>query len=338
VLCSAFVFSQKITLKIASVAPSRSPWDIEQKKLAQEWATITNGNVTIQFYDTMALGGEEDVIQKLRAVRPGQKPPLDGAVFTNVGLYMIAPESSVFTLCAPFLFRNQEEVNYILEKKADMLEKAVKDSGYVLLGWFSVGWIHFMTKEEARTPEKLKTLRLALGGIASNDISTTFKLAGFKTENITTDKLTQSIKSPGGVQGVYTIPMYGYATKFYESLPYVLNVPICPILSAFIVSEKVWAQIPESYKPALLAAVQKAEQVFDGVQKESDKSNLQLMEQNGAKLVTPTAQEFAHWEEVFNNDIKKVAESNKSVINSLLLEEIKVELNKYRALNTGARN
>jgi TRAP-type C4-dicarboxylate transport system substrate-binding protein len=343
-LCLISVFSaatlcaQKITIKVASVAPSRSPWDIEQRKLAQEWTTITNGAVTIQFFETLAQGGEENVIQKLRAVRPGQKPPLDGAVFTNIGLHMIAPESHAFTFCAPFLFRNQDEVNYVLKENAAMFEKSIRESGYELIGWFSVGWIYFMTKEEARTPEKLKSLRIALGGVNSNDITNSFKEAGFKTENISVDKLPQSIKSPGGIQGVFSIPMYGYATKFYESLPYVLNVAICPLLSAFVVSEKTWEQIPAQYKQEMLAAAHRAEQKFVGVQKESDSTNLKLMEQKGAKLVSLNADELAYWESVLTEDVQRAADSGRSVINKDFLLVIKRQLEVYRASHVSTRN
>ena len=62
VLCVVMLFSlvagsvvaqKRVQLKIASMAPSRSPWDIEQRALAQEWAEITNGLVSVTFYDTL---------------------------------------------------------------------------------------------------------------------------------------------------------------------------------------------------------------------------------------------------------------------------------------------
>ena len=151
-ICVIFtVAAQKQTIKIASAAPPRSPWDIEQKKLGQEWAKISGNQLSVQFFYTGALGGENSVIQKLRAVRPGQKAPLDGAVFTNVGLYGLAPESRILTLCVPFMFRNQDEVNYIFEKYSVDLKKSIKAKGYEVLGWFPSGWIYFSTKERTES-------------------------------------------------------------------------------------------------------------------------------------------------------------------------------------------
>ena len=39
------VNAEEIVLKIATVAPSRSPWDIELKKVAEEWNRITGKNL-----------------------------------------------------------------------------------------------------------------------------------------------------------------------------------------------------------------------------------------------------------------------------------------------------
>jgi TRAP-type C4-dicarboxylate transport system substrate-binding protein len=336
--CAPFAAAQKIVYKVASVAPKQSPWDVEQKKLAQEWGEITGGDVGIQFYDAVSQGGEEGILQKIRATRPGQKPPLDGAVFTNIGMHMLAPETHIMTFVTPFLFRNQDEVDYVLEKCTPMFNRAVKDAGYVILGWFSVGWIYFMTKKEVRTPEALKEVRLALGGIGADSITYTFKQAGFKTENVPADKLRQSIRSPGGVEGVFTVPMYGYATQFYKSLPYIIDAPICPIYSAFIISEKAWSQTPDRYKERLIKAAQEAERGFVRVQKENDRGNIDLMVKQGSILVKPTPAEMAHWEAVFTADIKRVAESGDSVIDAQFLGEVKKMLEEYRAAHPGAGN
>jgi TRAP-type C4-dicarboxylate transport system substrate-binding protein len=328
---------QRQVIKIASVAPSNSPWDVEQKKLAQEWAQITGNLMTLQFFDTTAQGGEGGVIQKLRAARPGQKAPLDGAIFTSLGISQLAPESRVLTFCVPFMFRNQDEVDYIFDLFFPETQRAIKDKGYVLLGWFNVGWIYFSTRESAETPEKLKNLKLAMGGMDSPELNAAFKTAGFKVEAVTADKLAQNLKTPGGVQGVYAIPMYTYATKFHESLPFVLDVPICPILAAFVISENTWNAIPESYKPQMLEAVRKSQQVFMDVQRETDSKYLDLMEKAGVTRIRPAAGELAHWEEVLKGDARKMADVGSTVVDRDLYYRIESALEGYRAAHQSER-
>lgn len=75
VLCGSAVAQKKVHLKIASMAPSRSPWDIEQRALAQEWSEITNGQVSITFYDTLSLG------EKKALSSESGLPARDGARF-----------------------------------------------------------------------------------------------------------------------------------------------------------------------------------------------------------------------------------------------------------------
>jgi TRAP-type C4-dicarboxylate transport system substrate-binding protein len=325
-----FAAEEKISMKLASVAPVRSPWDIEQRKLAQEWTRITNGLVTVQFFDVAAQGGEGAVIQKLRATRPGQKPPLDGAIFTNIGLYELAPETNILTLCTPFLFRNQAEVDYVFDKfKGDMAGPIAK-KGYTLIGVFPVGWIYFATKESVETPEQLKKLRLALGGIGSSELTAAFKTAGFNVDNTPAEKIAQSIKTPGGVQGIYSIPMYIYATKMHETLRYLLDLPICPVFSGLFVSNETWAAIPERYKPELLAALRKTEQTFLAVSKNNDGQYLKLMADSGVTLTKLSPAQKAYWESTLKADAQRMAHSNSSVIDLAFQQRIMAALDTYR--------
>ncbi|MFI3257516.1 MAG: TRAP transporter substrate-binding protein DctP, partial [Spirochaetales bacterium] len=132
VLCllSSFAFAQKITVKIASVAPTRSPWETEQKAMAAEWLEITNGQVELKFYNSSSMGGESGVIQRMKALRPGQQAPIDGAIFTNIGLYELTPDSHALTLCVPFMFRDQDELSYVLDAVNPEIEAAVEDAGF----------------------------------------------------------------------------------------------------------------------------------------------------------------------------------------------------------------
>ncbi|MDR3283793.1 MAG: TRAP transporter substrate-binding protein DctP [Treponema sp.] len=323
--------SPKRIIKIASIAPRRSPWDIEQSKMAEEWTKISGNRIELQFLATTALGGEGAVIQKLRAVRPGQQPPLEGAVFTNLGIYELAPESQVLSFCIPFLFRNQAEVNYVFNALFGEVQSAIKAKGYELLGWFSCGWIYVATKESAETPEKLKNLRIAMGGFGSEEITSAFRLVGFKAENIASDKIAQSLKSPGGIQGIYTIPMYTYATQYHKSLPYILDVPLCPMFTAFVLSEKTWASIPEEYKDRFLEEVRKSMDVFIKTQDSIDRQYLELMQNEGVTLIKLSAAERAHWEQVLTGDAQKMIESGNTIFNQDFYNRITALLEEYRA-------
>jgi len=142
----------------------------------------------------------------------------------------------------------------------------MKVQGFELLGWFNVGWANFIQKRNTNS-WRTKKIKLSVGGVTSSELGKAFQRAGYMTEDVPNDKILQSIKSANGVQGLYTIPMYAYASQYHKSLNYVLNTAICPVLANFVVSEASWNKIPNQYKDDLLAAVKQSEEKFIGFSK-----------------------------------------------------------------------
>ena len=254
--------SAKTIIKVASVAPARSSWDVDQRTISADWARITGGEVELQFMNSDSMGGEGGVIKKLNSVRPGQKPPIGGAVFTSLGIDSFSPESHIMTLCVPLMFKNQEEVNAVLDEFIPEMQRPLEAKGYKVLGFFNIGWCYFFTKSPARTPADLRKQRLTVGGNTSPMLANAFKAAGYLTMDVPADKLLQSMKTPGGVEGVFTIPMYGYAAQYYKTLTNILNIPLCPVMVTFVISKAEWDAIPDKFKPDLVASIKKAEKKF----------------------------------------------------------------------------
>ena len=329
-LICAGVFAQKYTLKIASIAPGRSQWDVDQRMLAQEISKATNGEVAIRFYDISTLGGEKSVIQKMRAVRPGQKAALDGAIFTSLGVSELAPKTDIVTMCIPFLFHNDDEVNYVLKSYPGM-KKAIEDEGYELLGWFSVGWAKFFTKELAKTPQAMKSLRRSVGTLDSPAIGELFQVAGFNTFDVPKEKLLQSTKSSDGLQGMYSIPMYAYAAQYSKNLKYVLDVPICPIMAAFVVSKTSWDKIPANYQKKIRELTSAYEEKFVAVENQMNEEYTEKMKQDGNVIVKLTDAELDVWKKTFAADIERAAKSKSTIINYKFYSDMQNLLTEYRA-------
>lgn len=323
-----FSAAAQTTLKIATIAPSRSVWDIESKRISQEWAKITNGQVKMQFMNATAMGGETEVVSKLNSVRPGQKAPIDGAVFTNIGISALAPDTNIFTLCAPFLFRNQEEIDLIYETFKPQISKALSEKGYVLIGKFIVGWAYFYTKKPIHNSADLKSQKLSVGGMGLSDLTDSFKAAGYKTEDVPANKMLQSMKTPGGLEGFYTIPMYGYAGQYYKELPYILNIPLCPIICSFVINEKTWNSFSEAQRAEMIECIKKAEQTFVEEQKNADAEYLDLCVKGGCTLVTLNDSEMKAMEESLRKDSEIMTSTG--IIDKKFYDDIQKVLKEYR--------
>lgn len=324
------VMAQNVNIKVASVVPSRSSWDVEQHVMAQKFSQITGGKVTLHFMSATAMGGEAGVIQKLNSVRPGQVPPINGAIFTGLGISDLAPDSKILTLCVPFMFRNQEEVNVVLKEVTEDMKIPVRERGYEILGWFNVGWAYFFTKTPIRSSDELKQIKLSIGSVSSPALGYAFKAAGFHILDVPTEKLSQSMRTPGGLEGLYTLPMYAYAAQYYKNLPYVLNVPLCPVMAAFLVSKDTWSKVPEQYKAQLIQVVQDSGVKFEQNQMRDDQDYIKRYESVGGKAITLSQTEYLKFEQAFKDDSKKMYEVKNPVVDKKLYDKIMSILSAYR--------
>ena len=69
-----------LTIKIGSLAPTGSPWDLSLRRIAAAWYQASNGTVEVKIYPGGIAGDEPDMIRKMRI---GQ---LDSAGITVIGL------------------------------------------------------------------------------------------------------------------------------------------------------------------------------------------------------------------------------------------------------------
>ena len=330
-LAAASVPAQaKIQLKIASVAPSRSPWDIEQRALAQEWSEITNGAVSVMFYDTTSLGGEKGVIQKFHSVRPGQKAPLDGAIFSTIGLHELAPSASIYTLSLPFLIQNQKELDLVLDTYGDRLKTEYRKAGFEMIAWTNVGWLSFYTKEPFKNLDELKRIKIASAGLDSPILGNSFRAAGFTIEDISQAKILQSLKSTGGVHGFFGVHMFAYVTGMSKNVNYALDTKLCPVLAGLVLSNEAWAKIPAQYKPAMIAAVDRMRKRLDASLDESDRKYMGNMTREGIKAIKPTSAELTQWESEFARDIDTVARTTPGAFDTATYRKIQEQLQAVR--------
>ncbi|HHU37328.1 MAG TPA: TRAP transporter substrate-binding protein DctP [Treponema sp.] len=325
------VFAQKpIRLKIASMAPSRSPWDIEQRALAQEWSKITNGLVSVTFYDTLSLGGEKSVIQKIRSIRPGQRALLDGAIFSTIGLHELAPSASIYTLSIPFLIQNQENLDLVLDKFDYELKSEYRKSGFEVIAWTNVGWLSFYTKDSYSDLEGLKRIQIASAGLDSPVLGDSFRAAGFTIEDMPADKVLQSLSSSSGVRGFFGVHLYAYVTGLSKKIDYALQTKLCPVLAGLVISSDTWAKIPNEYKPAMLDAVERMRQRLSASLEDSDQKYIANMKKDGVTFISPTNTELAQWESIFAGDIEKITQSSPDAFSKTLYQNIQNMLGKNR--------
>ena len=105
--------ADNVELRIATLAPSGSPWMEVLDKAANETKDKTAGRVTLKYFAGGQQGDERDFVRKMRL---GQ---LSGAAVTSIGLGLIQPEVRVLEV--PLLINGYDELDYVRGKLADEL-------------------------------------------------------------------------------------------------------------------------------------------------------------------------------------------------------------------------
>ncbi len=155
-LSSQFGEGRQFNVKVGTLAPVGTPWLVLPERLVAEIQELSGNKVIFKIYSGGVMGEDVDVLRKMDM---GQ---LDGCGCTAMGILKAAPEAYVFLL--PGLFRNYEEIDFVLNKFRKMIDRTFEEKGYMLAALVDTGNFYLFSR--------FKTDNLA--GIKKNKTITTF--------------------------------------------------------------------------------------------------------------------------------------------------------------------
>src|SRR5271157_4760276 len=97
-----------LTIKLGTLAPVGSPWELGARRLAAEWERLSGGTVTVKIYAGGVAGDEPDMVRKMRI------GTLNAALITVTGLQGIF--NGVKTLSYPLLLQSDDEMAFVLDR------------------------------------------------------------------------------------------------------------------------------------------------------------------------------------------------------------------------------
>ena len=274
-----------VVIKLASIAPQRSPWGEALDRLVAEWRTISGGEVELRVYHNAVAGSEADMLSKLRL---GQ---LQAGIVTAAGLSTLSPE--VLSLSIPFLIRTEAELDKALADTHDLMEERILRKGFTVLAWSKVGWLNFFSKKPIRTPADLKTTKLA-AGVETETLTNAFKELGFQMVPVPLNELITALNS-GMVDSFFTSPLAAAGYQWFAVAPNMLNLKIAPFVGVVVITSNAWRRVPEKHRGPLMAITQKVCADLEGSIATLESSALEVMTKNGLVLINPTEAEIALW-------------------------------------------
>ncbi len=294
-IAASVISAAPVVIKMGNIAPERSPWGEALNKLAADWKRLSGGEVELKLYHGGVVGNETEMIGKIRLNQ------LQAGVMTSSGLSTLSPE--VMSISIPFMLRNDDEVAVALEGTKSIMEEAISKKGFQVLAWSKVGWVHFFSKKQVKTPSDLKALKLA-AGVQNDTFVQAFKQLGFQILPVPTTELITALNS-GMVEAFYSDPMGAAGYQWFGAAPYLLDLPVAPFVGVVVIGKNAWNRVPAKHRAALKAATQEMASSLDGSIRELGEKARGVMKDNGLVLYKPTETEIALWKADMEAGIQK---------------------------------
>ena len=269
-----------IQLRIASLAPSGSPWMQVLDKAAAETSEKTTGRITLKYFEGGQQGDEPDFVRKINL---GQ---LDGAAVTAIGLSMI--DQSIRVLELPMMFKSPEEMDYVADKLWPYFQKKFEAKGFKLNDRGEVGWVYFMSKNKLETIADLKAQKTWLWGDDAI-VNAVFKKLGMNGVPLGVPEVDPALTS-GKINACYSSPVAAVALQWSSKIKYMTAMPMTFSIGATVLSVKAYQKLtPEDAKLLEDISRANAKKLRKTIRKSNEDAKASMIRQGVTVVPTPQA-------------------------------------------------
>jgi len=274
-----------IVIKIATLAPSGSPYHEIMQEMAAGWREQSDGRVELRIYPGGVAGDEVDILRKIRI---GQ---LDAGALSLSGLSRTLPEISV--LGTPMIFKTRDDLMQVQDALDSKIEERMEEKGFVVLSWAIAGWVRFFVPEAEPSIAGLKKARMHV--FAGDDqIMELWKTMGFNAIALPGTDVLPGLQS-GMVNAFFTTPVMAYASQWFAFTPYMIDMPWAPMMGAIVVSKRGWEKVPEALRPKMKAIAAEKSLRLDQEMQRLESEAISEMQKRGLTLIKPDAQQLEQW-------------------------------------------
>lgn len=314
-----------VKMRLGTLAPKDTSFHQSLKVMAEKWRKAPGGGVDLVIYTDGTMGGEPDMIRRMRL---GQ---LQAAMITVGGLYEI--DGTVAALQKmPLVYNDLDEETYVREKLQPLLQERFMAKGFVLLAWADAGWVRFFSKTPALVPSEFKKLKMFASAGDRNHIEL-MQEEGYRPIPLEyTDTLTAL--QTGLIETVPTTPTYALAGQFYQTANHMVEAKWAPLVGGIVVSRKVWDTLSQETRTALTqAAVEAAADIQARGRKESDEA-VEAMVKRGLVVHRLTPEQQAEWTAYGAQVQPKV---RGKIVPAEIFDKVMKLLEEYRAAHPAAK-
>ena len=305
-------------IKLATLAPENSSLMKIFREMNAELLKETEERVGFKFFSGFALGDERDVFRKLRIGL------IHAATFSSTFLANINPDIRALQL--PFLFRNYQEVDYVLNRMVGDFDQSFSRRGYQVLGWSEIGFIYVMTTVPVTKVEDWKGKKVwsTTNAPMANAV---FAKAQVSPVTVGAPDVLVALQT-NLLEAVYNSPYYALVTQWYTRIKYITDVPLSYVGIGLIISSKTFARLSPQDKETTIRVCRKYLRLLTAKTRKDNQQALELMLKRGVKKITIEPNELNRFKELLD---QAMADVDPKVLPRDTLRKVRKTLEEYRA-------
>ncbi len=237
----------KYQIRFASIAlKGTTPINV-MDSLNAEILELTGNELKFRIY-AGNQGDEGDILSKMR-----DSGRIHAAGFTGRGLGEILPEMRVMEL--PFLFRDQNEIDFVVEHLYDRFAKEFEKRGYILLGWSEAGMVYFFSNKRIESYNDLKGVRMWTWQ-GDPLAAAMFEALDVVPNPLPLTDVSTSLQT-GLIDAVYVPPYHAIALQWAQRAKYVSMLPVTNAAGAIVMLKEKYDELPQEYRDILMTSSKK---------------------------------------------------------------------------------
>jgi TRAP-type C4-dicarboxylate transport system substrate-binding protein len=261
--------------RIATLAPTGSPWMNMLEKSALEIEEKTEGRVKIRYYSGGVQGDEKDVVRKIRLKQ------LDGGGMSIIGLSIIYPGIRVLQL--PLFFANEEEVDYVRQKMWSHFQRKFADKGFFLQEPGDGGWNYIYSSRAITNIGELRKARM-WAWVDDPVVREFFSQLQLSSVPLGVPDVLGALKT-GRIDAAYGPPLIAIGLQWYNEITHTSMVPIAYAIGAGVIRHEVWEATSEADRATETEiSYASARSINRRVKKDNERA-LKAMAKAGVKMV-----------------------------------------------------
>ena len=290
------------TIKLATLAPEKSPWVEALKEMGATWSKVTENRVILKVY-AATIPREGEAIERMAVGN------LQAATLMIAGLGELDDAFNVFGI--PFFFESDAELEHVQRKLTPLIEQKLAAKKLHLVNWGNGGWVRLFSKNPIRTVADLKAAKLYT--TEGDDRTVRWYAAnGFNAVPLATGEMVKQLKLPrGSINAAPSPPVFAVAMQFFRDAPYMLDLPVAPLVGATVMTDAAWNKIAPKDREKMIEAARLMEKQTQERAPVLDANSIDEMKRSGIlKPIALDAKDTA----TFRETVDKLTNSQRGVL------------------------